>query len=368
MTEDKNNSLISIGSTGLVRVGNSIEITNKIIKELEERSITELFKWVKIGNQEWMTKNLDVDCYANGDPIPQVQNPDEWERLKTGAWCYYNNDPSNGKKYGKLYNWYAINDERGLAPQGFKVPSMKDWNLLFIHFGDDVAGQKLKSKIGWKEEGNGTNESKLNFFPGGYRNYSTYFGINEYTHIWSSTEENEQSAFYVDLNYYADNVFSTHTFKYSGFYVRCIKNENLDELNIELQDVVPLSLLYRDERTNKFHIIIEEGTPIPTSKTISIHFKFQGNNSIYLKLFQGNLHWTEENKVFANLVIENVFDKSKDFIIFDFTFDIDKNGILNVIVKDSTSGKFHNVQIQAFQGLSANDIKKLKNRANGSSI
>lgn len=70
MTENKNNSLISIGSTGLVRVGNSIEITNKIIKELEGRSITELFKWVKIGNQEWMTKNLDVDCYANGDPIP----------------------------------------------------------------------------------------------------------------------------------------------------------------------------------------------------------------------------------------------------------------------------------------------------------
>lgn len=245
---------------------------------------------------------------------------------------------------------------------------MKDWNLLFNHFGDDVAGQKLKSKKGWKEEGNGTNESKLNFFPGGYRNYSTYFGINEYTHIWSSTEENEQSAFYVDLNYYADNVFSTHTFKYSGFYVRCIKNENLDELNIELQDVVPLSLLYRDEKTNDFQTIIEKGTPIPTSKTISIQFKFQGDNSIYLKLFQGNLYWPEENKVIANLIIENVFDKSKDFIKCDFTFIIDKNGILNVTVKDSKSGNFENVKFQAYKGLSANDIKELTNRANRSSI
>ena len=365
---ENNTSIIPIGSTGLVRVGNSIKIINKILKENEERSITELFKHIKIGNQEWMTKNLDVDCYANGDPIPQVQNSEKWERLKTGAWCYYNNDPSNGEKYGKLYNWYAINDERGLAPQGFKVPSMKDWKVLLNHLGDDVAGQKLKSKTGWKEEGSGTNESKLNFCPGGYRNYSTYFGINEYTHIWSSMEENEQSAFYISLNYYADNVFSTHTFKYSGFYVRCIKYENLDERNVELQDIVPLSLLYQDEITNEFQTIIEEGTPIPTSKTISINFKFQGDISIYLKLFQGNLHRTVENKVIANLVIENVFDKSKDYTKCDFTFEIDKNGILNVSIKDSTSGKFQNVKFQTFQALSANDIKELKNRANRSSI
>lgn len=130
-------------------------------------------------------------------------------------------------------------------------------------------------------------------------------------------------------------------------------SKNLNERNIELQDIMPLSLLYRDEKTNEFHTIIEEGTTIPTSKTISIQFKFQSDNSIYMKLFQGNLLWAEENKVIANLIIENVLDKSNDFLKCDFTFDIDKNGILNITVKDSKSGKFQNVK---FQGLFTNDI------------
>ena len=152
---ENNSSIIPIGSTGLVRVGNSIDITNKIIKEHEERGVSENFKSVKIGNQYWMTENLDVDCYLNGDSIPQVQNPKDWENLKTGAWCYYNNDSDNGKKFGKIYNWFAINDKRGLAPNGFKVASFEDWKTLFENLGENVAGYKLKSNHGWKENGNG---------------------------------------------------------------------------------------------------------------------------------------------------------------------------------------------------------------------
>jgi uncharacterized protein (TIGR02145 family) len=220
---EKNTSIIPIGSTGLVRVGNSIEITNKIISEHEERYLQGTFPTVKIGKQEWMIKNLDVEYYVNGDPIPQVQNPQEWENLKTGAWCYYNNDQIIGKVFGKLYNWYAINDKRGLAPSSFNIPTMLDWQELFDKLGNHAAGLKIKSQTGWKDNGNGTNESKLNLLPGGYRNYSTFFGIDEYTHLWSSTEENNNSAYYVDFNFYGDNVFSTHTFKYSGFYVRCLR-------------------------------------------------------------------------------------------------------------------------------------------------
>ena len=80
-------------------------------------------KFVKICSQKWMQKNLDVSRYRNGDPIPQVNNLAEWEGLTTGAWCYYNFDPKNGKIYGKLYNWYAVNDPRGLAPKGWHVPT-----------------------------------------------------------------------------------------------------------------------------------------------------------------------------------------------------------------------------------------------------
>ncbi|MEO0036985.1 MAG: hypothetical protein RIQ59_196 [Bacteroidota bacterium] len=71
----------------------------------------------------WAERNLDVTRYRNGDLIPEVQDPIEWSKLTTGAWCYYNNDPENGKKYGKLYNEYAKNDPRGLAPIGYHIPS-----------------------------------------------------------------------------------------------------------------------------------------------------------------------------------------------------------------------------------------------------
>src|ERR1035437_9378616 len=74
-------------------------------------------------SQIWMLKNLEVTTYRNGDPIPQVTNRGAWDRLSTGAWCYYNNDPAMGAIYGKLYNWYAVNDPRGLAPAGWHIPS-----------------------------------------------------------------------------------------------------------------------------------------------------------------------------------------------------------------------------------------------------
>ena len=75
-----------------------------------------IFSTVTICSQIWMNKNLDVTTYRNGDPIAQVTDPAQWANLTTGAWCYYNNDPAMGPLYGKLYNWYAVNDPRGLCP------------------------------------------------------------------------------------------------------------------------------------------------------------------------------------------------------------------------------------------------------------
>jgi uncharacterized protein (TIGR02145 family) len=127
---ENNSSIISIGSSGLVRVGNSIDITNKIIKEHEERSLSENFKTVKIGDQEWMIKNLRNNCYANGDPIPMITDHSEWKNLKSGAYCNYKNRVENNNNCGYLYNWFAINDSRSLAPKGFRIPSRYDWETL----------------------------------------------------------------------------------------------------------------------------------------------------------------------------------------------------------------------------------------------
>ena len=82
-----------------------------------------------INNKEWSSKNLAVKKYRNGDIIPQVQSSSDWANLTTGAWCYYNNDSSN-ETYGILYNWYAVNDSRGLAPIGWHIPSDGEWGLL----------------------------------------------------------------------------------------------------------------------------------------------------------------------------------------------------------------------------------------------
>ena len=136
---------------------------------------------VTIGSQVWTSKNLDVATYRNGDVIPQVQDPNAWENLTTGAWCYYDNDASNGTKYGKLYNWYAVNDPRGLAPKGYHIPSDAEWTQLSDYLGgESEAGTKMKSTSGWVENGNGTNSSGFSGLPGGYRDYNgafDYIGI-----------------------------------------------------------------------------------------------------------------------------------------------------------------------------------------------
>ena len=101
---------------------------------------------VTIGTQVWTTKNLDVATFRNGDAIPEAKTNKEWEAAgenKQPAWCYYENNTANGTKYGKLYNWYAVVDSRGLAPTGYHIPTDDEWTVLSTYLGgEDVAGKK----------------------------------------------------------------------------------------------------------------------------------------------------------------------------------------------------------------------------------
>ena len=190
--------------------------------ELEKTS----FKTVKIGNQVWTSKNLDVATYRNGDVIPQVQDENAWENLTTGAWCYYDNDTSNGTKYGKLYNWYAVNDPRGLAPNGYHIPTDAEWTQLSDYLGgESEAGTKMKSTSGWVENGNGTNSSGFSGLPGGFRYYSgTFYYIDYGGGWWSSTEYETDDAWYRYLGYDGGNVYGDDYSKRSGFSVRCLRD------------------------------------------------------------------------------------------------------------------------------------------------
>ena len=88
------------------------------------------YQTVDICDQTWMKSNLNVSKYRNGDDIPQVTDATQWANLTTGAWCYFQNNTTNGTIYGKLYNWYAVNDPRGLAPNGWHIPSKDEWAVL----------------------------------------------------------------------------------------------------------------------------------------------------------------------------------------------------------------------------------------------
>src|SRR5215218_3262359 len=122
---------------------------NALPGQQKDKSPTQiLVSNAKTGTQKWASANLSVSRYRNGDIIPQVRDASAWAALTTGAWCYYNNDPANEPIYGKLYNWYAVNDPRGLAPKGWRIPSTIDWNKLLTTLGDS-AEKKLKSASGW---------------------------------------------------------------------------------------------------------------------------------------------------------------------------------------------------------------------------
>ncbi len=199
-------------------VGNAIVFKVKVGSEI---------KSVKIGNQVWMAENLNVDHYRNGDLIPTGLSNAQWESTTTGAYAIYNDDRANERIYGKLYNWYAVSDPRGLCPTGWHVPSDSEWSTLETYLGGSaVAGGKLKSTSGWKTPNTGaTNSSGFNAFPGGYRlNGGAYDYIGTSGNWWSSSENNSSSAWNRKLYFFNSDVFRNYYSKQGGFSVRCVRD------------------------------------------------------------------------------------------------------------------------------------------------
>ena len=195
---------------------------------------------VEIGDQCWMAQNLKVTHYRNGDPIPNVTDGTEWEGLSTGAYCEYDNDPANVEIYGRLYNWYAVDDSRNIAPVGWHVPTDYELKQLEMYLGmsqaeaDDIGwrgtdeGGKLKETgtTHWLPPNTGaTNESGFSALPGGYRLIGGYFGsMGLSAYFWSSTESYSGLAWYRHLSYNLSQVYRNLNFERSGFSVRCVRD------------------------------------------------------------------------------------------------------------------------------------------------
>jgi uncharacterized protein (TIGR02145 family) len=180
---------------------------------------------VTIGTQIWTSKNLNVSTYRNGDTIPYVQDPNAWAYLTTGAWCYYDTGASVITKYGKLYNWYAVSDLRGLAPNGYHIPTIGEWNKLCNYLGGvGAAGTKMKSTSGWSNNGNGTNSSGFSGLPGVSRSANGVFGLPDRDcYWWSSTDDNAR-AWNTNLSCSYRSLSGGKNDKGHGFSVRCLRD------------------------------------------------------------------------------------------------------------------------------------------------
>jgi hypothetical protein len=168
------------------------------------------YKTRRIGKMEWMIENLNVIHFCNGVSIPEARTKEEWDKAgdeQQPAWCYPDNDPEKGKKYGKLYNWYSVNDLRKLAPKGWHIPSSKEW--------DQITGF-LNGDIGYRID---------DFFmilPGGNRNCGYFKHIGGVESWWSSKDYNPTYAWSRWLT--VEGISKEGDYKGDGLSVCCLKD------------------------------------------------------------------------------------------------------------------------------------------------
>lgn len=210
-----------------------------------------LLSTIKIGTQEWATKNLEVSTYSDGTAIPQVTDPNKWKTLTTGAWCYYKNNSSNGATYGKLYNWYAVAGiwntasltdttlRKKLAPTGYHIPSEEEFNTLtnYIYNTYGRVGNSMRETgiTHWESPNEyATNSSGFKALPSGafqlYREGPLFGDLTKKSYMWTSTLKLGQlSYFSIESN--NDWVFITpidKQYSNTGFSVRVLVNPVID--------------------------------------------------------------------------------------------------------------------------------------------
>jgi uncharacterized protein (TIGR02145 family) len=268
---------------------------------------------VRIGNQLWSSKNLNVNRFRNGDLITQARTKEEW--IKAGeeekpAWCYYNNDSMLGKKYGKLYNWFAVNDPRDLAPVGWRLPYAEDYSQLARFHDLDVS--EMKSKLGWFKADKldiPTNKYHFNAQPSGIRrNDGIYSGISFWSIFWSITSYENTTAWTFNIGKQGNNL-SSEQLNGVGGSVRLIKDEGLrksnednDKLRIEIEN--DLSNKKYDSASVKLNIVIN-----------SIGYKYYYDYQDLLECYVKNYNFFEAEKFFNENIqtIKKYKEKESNF-------------------------------------------------------
>jgi uncharacterized protein (TIGR02145 family) len=195
-----------------------IQIKNVKLRAENKNLSSNIHTIVKIGTQYWSARNLNVTKFRNGDIIPEARTEEDWKKAnqnRTPAWCFYDYDPENGEKYGRLYNWHAVNDARGLAPKGYHIPTDYEFTQLKDFLGSSPE-KKIKSKNGWKSL-NGTDQYGFTALPGGYSYFPIFDHVGFNAYFWTSDS----------FGYFLVNSSNFNRGTYSDIYgmsVRCIRD------------------------------------------------------------------------------------------------------------------------------------------------
>ncbi len=222
--------------------GNSIFYSNEytVSTDIDRNAYTN----IKIGSQIWMKENYTVTKYKNGDIIPKMQQGQAvltstgyvlWSSLKDFGAYMNSGSSTTSVNYSNFYNWYAVNDSRGLAPEGWHIPTKEDWNILQEYLGGSlVAGGKMKMESSsWRNPNTGaTNISNFSGLPSGYFKFngtasgSTGSDNGASSYFWSSTEFDSQQAYNYRLRYDSTSLIESYVsdYKVQGMTIRCIKN------------------------------------------------------------------------------------------------------------------------------------------------
>jgi uncharacterized protein (TIGR02145 family) len=193
------------------------------------------YKTIKIGTQIWMAENLRTTKYRNNISIPNISDNTQWQNNATGAWSYYNNDATNNNPYGKLYNWYAVNNSNGICPTGWHVPTDAEWTTMINVLDPNAAGGVNVNTAGGKMKSTGTqywispntgatNSSGFSGLSGGERYGVVFNGIGSFGRWWSSTENKTGNAWYRNLFYLEGDVSRSGNYKSNGCSVRCLRD------------------------------------------------------------------------------------------------------------------------------------------------
>ena len=209
---------------------------NVVIVEHQGRD----YETVQIGEQCWFAENLRVENYRNGDAIPSGLSNSEWNNATSGAISVYADSASNLEAYGRLFNWHAVDDGRGLCPSGWHVPPDGEWMTMEIALGMSVAdannegyrgtnqGAQMKTTFGWSDGGNGTNSSGFSGLPGGLKEKTGPFDNGGMSGYWwtssSNTFGNSPESWDRVLDYDKEIVVRSSSPISRCYSIRCLKD------------------------------------------------------------------------------------------------------------------------------------------------